>query len=237
MQLSAGFSSLERFLVNLSVAAAQLPAAAARSVRAAVNYSSYSKSIELGFTEPYLFDRNIAIGFDIFRRDLNSFNFFGNDRTTTYEQTTTGGQIRMGVPLTEKLSLALRYGANYDEISLNENVYFSDPDGTGPLPVACDPLIAGRYLCDVLGNRLTSSIGASLVCDTLNNRHSPELGRAVRAQHRFCRPRRRRALSARAHQRRQILERLRRLHLLADGRGAAISTASRTARPTSIRSG
>ena len=51
-----------------------------QELRAAVNYSSYSKSIELGFTEPYLFDRNIALGFDIYRRDLNSFNFVGNDR-------------------------------------------------------------------------------------------------------------------------------------------------------------
>jgi outer membrane protein insertion porin family len=175
IQLSAGFSSLERFLVNLSVQQRNF-LGRGQEVRASVNYSSYSKSIEFGFTEPYLFDRNIAIGFDIFRRDLNSFNFLGTSRTTTYEQTTTGGQVRMGVPITEKLSLALRYGLNYDEISLNPDVYFSDPDGTGPLPIACDPLIAGRYLCDVLGNRLTSSIGASLVWDTLNNRIRPSSG-------------------------------------------------------------
>ncbi len=175
VQLSAGFSSLERFLVNLSVQQRNF-LGRGQEVRASVNYSSYSKSIELGFTEPYLFDRNIAIGFDVFRRDLNSFNFFGNNRTTTYEQTTTGGQIRAGVPITERLSLALRYGLNYDEIGLNPDIYFSDPDGTGPLPSQCDPLIAGRYLCDVLGNRLTSSIGASVVWDTLNNRLRPSQG-------------------------------------------------------------
>ena len=55
-----------------------------QELRASINYSSYSKSVELGFTEPYLFDRNIAVGFDLFRRDLNSFNFLGNDRNTTY---------------------------------------------------------------------------------------------------------------------------------------------------------
>ena len=79
-------------------------------MRAAVNYSGYSKSLELGFTEPYLFDRNVAVGFDLFRRDLNSFNFYGTSRTTTYQQNTTGGQIRMGIPLTERMQLALRYG-------------------------------------------------------------------------------------------------------------------------------
>jgi outer membrane protein insertion porin family len=175
LQLSAGFSSLERFLINLSVRQRNFMGSG-QELRAAVNYSSYSKSVELGFTEPYLFDRNIAVGFDLFRRDLNSFNFFGNDRTTTYQQTTTGGQIRAGVPLTERLSLALRYGLSYDEVGLNKALYYSDPDGAGPLPLACDPLIAGRYLCDVIGNRLTSSLGYSLVWDTLNNRIRPSRG-------------------------------------------------------------
>jgi outer membrane protein insertion porin family len=175
LQLSAGFSSLERFLVNLSVRQRNFMGRG-QELRASVNYSSYSKSVELGFTEPYLFDRNIAIGFDLFRRDLNSFNFFGNSRTTTYEQTTTGGQIRAGVPLTESLSLALRYGLSYDEIGLNQGLYFTDPDGAGPLPARCDPLIAGRYLCDVIGNRLSSTIGYSLVWDTLNNRIRPSRG-------------------------------------------------------------
>lgn len=178
LQLSAGYSSLERFLVNLSVRQRNF-LGRGQELRASVNYSSYSKSVELGFTEPYLFDRNIAVGFDIFRRDLNSFNFFGSTRTTTYQQTTTGGQIRAGVPLTERLSLALRYGLSYDEIGLNPSVYFTDPDGVGPLPAQCDPLIAGRYLCDTIGNRLTSSIGASLIYDTLNNRLRPSAGERV----------------------------------------------------------
>ena len=50
------------------------------------------------------------------------------------------------------------------------------PTAPGRCRSPCDPLIAGRYLCDVLGNRLTSSIGASLVWDTLNNRIRPSSG-------------------------------------------------------------
>jgi outer membrane protein insertion porin family len=175
LQLSAGYSSLEAFIVNLSVQQRNFMGRG-QELRASINYSSYSKSVELGFTEPYLFDRNIAIGFDVFRRDLNSFNFYNNDRQTTYQQVTTGGQIRAGVPLTESMQLALRYGLNYDQITLNQAVYYSDPDGTGPLPASCDPLIAGRYLCDTIGNRLTSTAGYSLVWDTLNNRLRPTSG-------------------------------------------------------------
>jgi len=177
LQLSAGFSSIERFIVNLSVRQRNFMGRG-QELRAAVNYSSYSKSLELGFTEPYLFDRNIAIGFDIYRRDLNYFNFLGSERTTTYDQVTTGGQIRMGVPLTEKLQVALRYSLNYDEIGLDSS-FFTDPDGAGPLPAECDPFRTSRYLCDVVGNRLSSVFGYSLVWDTLNNRLRPSNGERI----------------------------------------------------------
>ncbi|HST36867.1 MAG TPA: BamA/TamA family outer membrane protein, partial [Allosphingosinicella sp.] len=178
LQLSAGYSSIERFLVNLSVRQRNFMGRG-QELRASVNYSTYSKSLELGFTEPYLFDRNIAIGFDIYRRDLNYFNFLGSERITTYDQVTTGGQIRMGIPLTERLQAAIRYGLNYDEISIDQITNYTDPDGTGPLPAVCDPLKAGRYLCDTLGNRLSSTLGYSLVWDTLNNRLRPSSGERI----------------------------------------------------------
>jgi outer membrane protein insertion porin family len=176
LQLSAGFSSLERFLVNASIRQRNFMGKG-QELRASVNYSTYSKSVELGFTEPYLFDRNIAVGVDIYRRDFSSFNFIqGGQRNTTYKQLTTGGQLRSGVPLTEYTSLALRYSLNLDEITLDRGSFFSDPDGTGPLPAVCDPLLAGRYLCDALGERLTSSIGYSLVYSTLNSGLRPTRG-------------------------------------------------------------
>ncbi|MDB5699547.1 MAG: outer membrane protein assembly factor BamA, partial [Alphaproteobacteria bacterium] len=164
---SAGFSSLERFLVNLSITQRNFMGKG-QTLTAGVNYSSYSKSVELGFTEPYLFDRNIALGGSIYRRDYNSFNYIGNNRNDTYQQTTTGGQLRVGVPLTEYMSLQLRYGLNYDEVTLDRNLFFTNG--------VCDPLKAGRYLCDAIGNRLTSSVGYSLAYDTLNNRLRPSAG-------------------------------------------------------------
>jgi outer membrane protein insertion porin family len=175
LQFSAGFSSLERFLINLAIEQRNFRGLG-QILRASVNYSSYSKSIELGFTEPYLLDRNIAVGFDLYRRDLNSFNFLGNDRETTYEQVSTGGQVRFGIPLLENLNLAARYSLSFDEITLSEELFFTDPDLEGPLPAVCDPFKAGRYLCDVIGNRTTSSIGYSLVYSTLNNTIRPSNG-------------------------------------------------------------
>jgi len=175
LQVSAGFSSLERFIVNLGITQRNFMGKG-QELRAAVNYSSYSKSVELGFTEPYLFDHNVALGADLYRRDYSSFNFVNTNRNTTYKQVTTGGQIRTGLPLTEFLSAAGRYGLNYDQVRLDRSQFFSDPDGTGPLPATCDPLLAGRYLCEAIGNRLTSSIGYSLAYDSTDNRIRPTRG-------------------------------------------------------------
>lgn len=176
LQLSAGFSSLERFIANASIRQRNFMGKG-QEVRASINYSTYSKSVELGFTEPYLFDRNIALGFDLYRRDLSSFNFINNARNTTYSQVTTGGQIRTGIPLNEYMNLAVRYGLTQDKVTLDQSQFFTDPDGaTGPLPAVCDPLKAGRYLCDALGTQITSSIGYSIAYSNLNNSIRPSRG-------------------------------------------------------------
>jgi len=175
LQLSAGFSSLERFIVNASIRQRNFRGKG-QELRASVNYSTFSKSVELGFTEPYLFDKNIALGGDIFRRDFNSFNFNQNgDRNTTYQQLTTGFQLRMGVPITEFWSFAARYGLNFDQVTLDRNTYYFDSDGNGSLET-CDPFVAGRYLCDSLGSQTTSSLGYSLVFSNLNNNIRPTRG-------------------------------------------------------------
>ncbi len=179
LQLSAGYSSLERFIIQTSIAQRNFRGKG-QELRAGVNYSTYSKSVELGFTEPYLFDKNVAIGGDIFRRDFNSFNFARGDRQTTYSQVSTGFQIRAGVPLTEFWSLSGRYGLSYDEVGLDRSSFFTDLNGDnvrGNSPAdTCDPLQAGRYLCEAIGNRWTSSIGYSLIYDSLNSRLRPTAG-------------------------------------------------------------
>lgn len=165
LQLSAGFSSIERFIFSFSIEERNFRGRA-QQLRLSSSISSYSKSIELGFTEPYLFDRNLALGFDIFRRDYNSFTYnTSGNRETTYEQTTTGFQIRAGTAITEYWSAQLRYGFSVDDVGLS-SVYFDD-DGD---------CIAGRYLCEALGRNTTSSVGYSLVNDTLDNRMRPTRG-------------------------------------------------------------
>ncbi len=177
LSLSAGFSSIENFIFQGSVRQRNFRGVG-QELRTNISYSSYSKSAEIGFTEPYLFDRSIAVSGDIFRRDLNSFNFFNNQRNTTYEQATTGFQLRIGVPVNEYIYFQARYGLSQDDISLDENTFFTDPDGTGPLPASCDPIVAGRFLCDATGKRLTSSLGYTLLYDDRDNRIRPTRGQS-----------------------------------------------------------
>ncbi|WP_267349054.1 outer membrane protein assembly factor BamA [Sphingomonas sp. GM_Shp_2] len=167
LQLSAGYSSLERFIIQANITQRNFRGKG-QELRAGVNYSAYSKSVELGFTEPYVFDKNIAMGVDIFRRDFNAFNFVGTNRQTTYSQVSTGFQVRAGVPLTEYWSLSGRYGLTYDEVGLANSFFNAAGE--------CDVTIAGRYLCEQLGNRWTSSVGYSLIYDSLNSRLRPTAG-------------------------------------------------------------
>ncbi|MEI4508932.1 outer membrane protein assembly factor BamA [Sphingopyxis sp. CCNWLW253] len=170
LSLSAGFSSIENFLLQASIRQRNFRGLG-QQLQASVNYSSYSKSIELGFTEPYLFDRNISVGGSIYRRDLNSFNFINNDRRTTFQQVTTGVQINAGVPLTEFMSFFARYSLNFDDVTLDKGIYYFGDQ--------CDPLVAGRYLCDAIGNRTTSLLGYTLAYDDRDNRLRPTRGQSL----------------------------------------------------------
>jgi outer membrane protein insertion porin family len=167
LSLSAGYSSLESFIVSAGVTQRNFRGKG-QELRLSGSISGAAKSVELGFTEPYLFDKNIALGGDIFRRDYDSSGSLSTTTATTYDQVTTGLQLRLGIPVTEYISAALRYGLSYDQVTLNETLFFSNG--------ACDPGLAGLYLCDAVGNRLTSSIGYSLIFDNRNNRIRPSRG-------------------------------------------------------------
>ncbi|KQN04163.1 MULTISPECIES: outer membrane protein assembly factor BamA [unclassified Sphingomonas] len=170
LTLSAGFSSLERFIIQASIRQRNFRGKG-QDLQASVNYSTYQKSVELGFTEPYLFDKNIALGGTLFRRDFNSFNYLGSDRNTTYTNTSTGGQIVASVPLTEFWTLSGRYQLSQDNVGLDENTFYTNGE--------CDPTKAGRYLCEAIGNRLTSMVGLNLIFDNLNNRIRPSRGQRL----------------------------------------------------------
>ncbi|MEO6199144.1 MAG: outer membrane protein assembly factor BamA [Sphingomicrobium sp.] len=156
LQFSGGYSSLERFVIQLGLSENNFMGKG-QQLDASVNYSRYSKSIQLGFVDPYFLDKQILLGGQIYRRDYKSFNFVGGSRETTYQQNSTGGGLRTGFPLTEFWSVGGRYNLVQDKVTLNKATFFTNG--------VCDPLKAGQYLCDELGSRVTSSIGYSVLFD------------------------------------------------------------------------
>ncbi len=171
LSLSAGFSSLESFIFQGSIRQNNFRGRG-QTVGLSLNYSRFSRAGSISFTEPYLFDRNISAGVDIYRQDYNN-GYFNRD-SATYEQATTGFSLRAGVPLTEFLSVIGRYTFNYEDITVDEGQFFADFDGDGTSQ--CEPLIAGRYLCDAIGTRTNSILGLSTVYNTLDSRLRPTRG-------------------------------------------------------------
>jgi outer membrane protein insertion porin family len=165
LQLTGGYSSLEKFVLQLAVAQRNFMGKG-QELNASINYSRYAKSVQLGFVEPYLLDKQILLGGEIYRRDYNSFNFVGGERNRTYSQIQTGIGTRLGFPITEFVNFGTRYSFVVDKITLNKNTFYTDPDGaTGPLEPQCDPRLAGQYLCDEIGSRVTSAVGYSILHD------------------------------------------------------------------------
>ncbi len=183
LQLSAGYSSLEKLIFQGSIQQRNFRGRG-QTVGLSLSYSQYSKSAEVSFTEPYMFDRNVSLGVNMYRRDYNSFNYLNSSRNTTYKQSTTGMQVRAGIPLTEFMSAVGSYTLNYDDVSLDKTQFFSDR--VTPGLQECDPLLAGRYLCEAIGKRTSSILGLSLIYDSLDNRMRPSRGRAVSVSAEFA---------------------------------------------------
>lgn len=169
LQVSAGFSSLERFILSMSVRQRNFRGRG-QELRLSANISSFSRSVEAGFTEPYLFGRNLALGVDVFTRDFRSFRFTANNsRDTTYTQVSTGFNVRVGFPITEYWAMQARYGLSFENIQLDQALFFTNG--------VCDPLLAGRFLCEALGKRTVSTLGYSVIFNNLNNNFRPSAGR------------------------------------------------------------
>ena len=183
LQLSAGYSSLEKLIFQGSIQQRNFRGRG-QTVGLSLSYSNYSKSAEVSFTEPYMFDRNVSLGVNLYRRDYNSFNYLNSSRNTTYKQSTTGFQVRAGIPLTEYMSAVGSYTLNYDDVSLDRTQFFTDR--VTPGVQQCDPLLAGRYLCEAIGKRTSSILGLSLIYDSLDNRVHPTRGKAVSVSGEFA---------------------------------------------------
>ena len=145
--------------------------ARARSCAPAVNYSRYSQvGRSSASPSPICSTSNILLGVDIYPPRLQQLQLRRQrPQHDLRAESAPAASFALGFPVTEYLTLRHALRARSTTRSRSTRTPSSPiPTATGPLPLECDPLKAGRYLCDEIGSRLTSSIGYSLLFDNTN---------------------------------------------------------------------
>ena len=154
LSIGAGYSSQEHLIGQVSIRQRNL-LGRGQDLRASFSISSIQQSVDLGFTEPYFMGRDIAAGVDLFRSSTDYTDY------SYYKQGRTGFQLRTGFPVTEYLTVGLRYKFSRDNISLSNNISSS---------------LFPSYVLESLGKFTTSSIGYSVSYDRLDDRLKPKRG-------------------------------------------------------------
>lgn len=113
---------------------------------------STDQQVDLSFTEPYFLDREIAAGFDLYRREED------NQDESSYDEEQTGGRLRAGFRYNEELSHSFRY-------TLESNSY-SNIDATD----------ASRLLLAEDTDFVESAIGHTLTYDERDSTIAPTEG-------------------------------------------------------------
>ena len=156
LTFGAGFSSDQGVLADIGISERNL-LGRGQDIRAAITLSGRSQEIDLSFTEPFFLDRNLAAGFDVFRKTADQ------QRESSFDSRSAGFALRAGFPITELLRQSVNYTLRSDSIG---NI---DPN-------------ASRFVKGQEGTFITSAIGHVLTLDTRNDRISPTDGFIVRLE-------------------------------------------------------
>ena len=148
------------------------------------------QNYQLSFTEPFLFDRNITAGFDVYKRALQYIGY--------YTQRSTGGNLTTGFPVADFSRMFFTYG--YEAVRMTDlNEAFLDPscilaeDGCQTVsltdlstisPDALESLRRNPFVFDSLllgagGRRTVSKIVPSFVHNTVDNPIFPNTGQRL----------------------------------------------------------
>ena len=168
LSFSAGFSSADAFLVDLSITQRNLRGRG-QLLRFVIRASSNRREVDLRFTEPRFLGRNLAASFNVFDVVIDLID------EANFRQRRTGGQVSFAFPLTEYTSFNGRYTLRQEDIEF-------------PQQDQCPAILAGgtasggsssRQLlsqCDQLGGRLSSIFGYTFSWDRRNDPITPTGG-------------------------------------------------------------
>jgi len=188
--ISGGYSTTDGIIGEVSVSESNFQGRG-QFVRVATTLGQRTRGIDFSFTEPYFMGYRMSAGVDLFaKQTLNSVY-------SVYESRTFGGALRAGIPITDEISLGVRYSLYYTKISIPNDInrpyndcVFPIPGITpGPYDPVVNPPPAGTTLTCVsngeasvaikdaaLRARTISMPGYSLIYNTLDNGKNPTSG-------------------------------------------------------------
>ena len=121
-----------------------------------------SENYSLAFSEPFLFDRNITGGLNLYKRSLEYTGF--------YTQRSSGGGVQFGFPTIDFSRMFINYSYERSEVS-DLNVGFTDPE-----LLARNPFLSDSLLLSQGGERIISKVTPQFVYNTVDNPIFPNTG-------------------------------------------------------------
>ncbi len=126
-----------------------------------------SQNYQLAFTEPFLFDRPITGGFDIYKREVRYISQF--------TQGSTGGNLVFGFPVADFTRAYMGY--SFERVTVKDiNELYLDED-----VIKSNPFLADALLIGAGGARTISKIQPSIRYDTIDNPIFPTQGKRFSA--------------------------------------------------------
>ncbi len=130
------------------------------------SFGQNAQGAEFSFTEPYFLGYRLAAGVDLYWKENSSTSY------STYNSTIVGGGFRFGLPITDEVTLALRYNLYQRELSI-----CNDYDETTKLYRDCADTISWAIRDAVAqGATITSAAGYTLSFNGLDNNLNPTQG-------------------------------------------------------------
>lgn len=138
VMFGAGFSDREGLILNGSVSQDNI-FGTGNHLSLQVNTGRINRVFSASFTNPYFTVNGVSLGFDVYRRNLNTSRL---SRVNAFRTTTTGAIMRFGIPIAENDIVSFSAGAEQTSIdtfadSLPRTVRFVEQFGstTNNLPV------------------------------------------------------------------------------------------------------
>ena len=173
LTFGAGVSQFEGVFGQLSFQTANF-LGRGESLTLSLQGGSRAQNYQVAFTEPFLFDRNITGGVDLFKRQLNYINQF--------TQSSAGGNVMFGFPVADFSRLFLSYSYEQVEV-LDLNVAYRNPVLLAQNPFLADSLLLGQG-----GSRRISKVVPSFAFNTIDNPIFPSTGRKLTASFDYAGP-------------------------------------------------